>query len=228
MDQVRFRKTNREFCTYTGVYKSLPLSILATGIGPDNTAIAVVEAAQCLPAATFIRLGSCGALQEYLKPGDLVITTTALRDERTSHYYAPPEVEAAAHPQVLEALIQAAEELQAPYHVGVTCTTADFYAGQGRQAPGFPCLEPDKAARLGQAGVLNLEMEMSVYLTLAAVSTCNLRAGGMCTVFANRLTGASLFQAPRLRRQAERRLLLVGLRAVEILWGWDGVLTSGD
>ena len=55
--------------------------------------------------------------------------------------------------------------------MGLTCTTADFYAGQGREAPGFPALDPHKVARLSQAGVLNLEMEMSAYLTLAAVST---------------------------------------------------------
>jgi uridine phosphorylase len=216
-DRVEITRRYREFATYTGTYRGVPVSALATGIGVDNTTIAVIEAAQCVSPATFIRLGSCGALQPGIAPGDLVITARALRDEQTTRYYAPAEQPAEAHPAVFEALVQAARELGAPHHVGLTCTTADFYGGQGRQAPGFPILDNNKLARLQEAGVLNLEMEMSAYLTLAAVSTYRLRAGGVCVVLVNRLTGASLFASPRRRRDSERRLLEVGLRAVEIL-----------
>ena len=216
-DKLILRRGNREFLTYTGVYQGLPLSVMATGIGPDNTAIAVIEAAQCVPGATFIRLGSCGALQPGIAAGDLVITAGSLRDETTTNYYAPPEYQARPHPLVLEALKAAAAELKAPYHVGLTCTTADFYSGQGRQVPGFPILEPEKLARLSRAGVLNLEMEMSAYLTLAGVSTYPLRAGGACVVLTNRVTGAAVFASARLRALAEKRLIRVGLRAVEIL-----------
>lgn len=221
LDRVRVRRRCREFLTVTGEYHGVPVSILATGIGPDNTAIAVVEAAQCASTLTFIRLGSCGALQGHVGVGDLIITAQALRDENTTHYYAPDTGPVPAHPEVLKALVQAAEELRAPYHVGTTCTTSDFYAGQGRQAPGFPWVEPDKVARLQQAGVLNLEMEMSVYLTLAQVSSYTMRAGGLCAVFTNRITGDKAFGLKRRRQEAEGRLLRVGLRALEILHALD-------
>lgn len=217
LDRVRIRRRYREFLTLTGEYRGIPVSIMATGIGPDNTAIAVVEAAQCAPALTFIRLGSCGALQPHIRVGDLVVTREALRDEQTSHYYAPDAGPVPAHPEVMHALIQAAKDMEAPYHVGATCTTADFYAGQGRRVPGFPTAEPDKVARLQRAGILNLEMEMSVYLALARASSYNLRAGGVCAVFANRVTGDKGFGLKRRRLEAERRLLAVGLRALEIL-----------
>lgn len=223
LDQVQIVRRNREFITYTGTYRGIPVSVMATGIGPDNTAIAMVEAAQCAQQATFIRLGSSGALQEYIQVGDLVITEQALRDERTTHFYASPQLQALAHPQVVKALKQAAVELHAPYHLGLTCTTADFFAGQGRQVPGFPCREPDKVARLQKSGVLNFDMEMSVYLTLARVSTYQLRAGGVCVVFANRLTGESLFTHRQLRKQAEARLLQVGLRSLTLLAAADGL-----
>ena len=75
-------------------------------------------------------------------------------------------------------------------------------------------------ARLSQAGVLNLEMEMSAYLTLAAVSTVPIRAGGVCLVLNNRVTGQGLLGA-HAQRQAERRLIDVGLRALEILAARD-------
>ncbi len=221
LDRVEIRRQYREFLTITGKYRHIPVSIMATGIGPDNTAIAVVEAAQCAPNLTFIRLGSCGALQPHIQVGDLIITREALRDEHTSHYYAPDQGPVPAHPDVVQALIQAAEDVQAPYHLGATCTTSDFYAGQGRQVPGFPTIEPDKVARLQQAGVLNLEMEMSVYLALAQASSCNLRAGGACVVFTNRVTGDKAFGLKRRRQQAERSLLAVGLRALEILTTQD-------
>ncbi len=225
-DRIVLRRKNREFHTYTGTYKDIPVSVMATGIGAAASAIAVVEAAQCVSPAVFIRLGSAGALQTDIRVGDLVITDTALRDENTTHYYAPPDLPVRAHPQVLAALMEAAAALKIPYHVGATCTTADFYAGQGRTTPGFPTLDPQKVTRLSRAGVLNLEMEMSAYLTLAQVSTLNLRAGGVCAVFANRITGATAFTSPRLMRLAEQRLTAVGLKAVEILARGDGMKGS--
>jgi uridine phosphorylase len=220
-DRVSVRRKNREFLTYTGTYHDIPVSVMATGIGAAASAIAVVEAAQCVAPATFIRLGSTGALQDYLNLGDLVITYEARREENTTHYYAPAGIKAPAHPEVLAALKQAAADLFVPHHVGVTCTSPDFYAGQGRVVPGFPTLEPDMVARLSRAGVLNLEMEMSAYLTLAAVSSLGLRAGGACVVVNNRLR--RVFASARLFRQAERRLIEVGLRAVEILAAGDQV-----
>lgn len=226
LDRVRIKRRHREFLTLTGQYHGIPVSVLATGIGPDNTAIAVVEASQCVTPLTFIRLGSCGALQEHLQVGDLIITTEAHREENTSHYYLPNTGPVPAHPQVLKALIQAARELKVPYHVGPTCTTSDFYAGQGRQVPGFRTLEPDKVRRLKEAGIYNLEMEMAVYLALAQASSLALRAGGACAVFTNRVTGDRAFELKRRRTAAERHLLRVGLRAVEILYGLDQASTG--
>jgi uridine phosphorylase len=218
---VQVRRHYREFLTLTGEYRNIPVSVMATGIGPDNTAIAMVEAAQCASPLTFIRLGSCGALQPHIQVGDLIITGEALRDEHTSHYYAPDTGPVPAHPEILRALVQAAKELQVPHHVGTTCTTSDFYAGQGRRVPGFPTSETDKVERLHRAGVLNLEMEMSVYLALAQASSFALRAGGVCAVFTNRLTGDRAFGLKKRRREAERSLLAVGLRTLEILYVLD-------
>jgi uridine phosphorylase len=220
-DTVEVRRRNREFVTITGRYKNIPVSAMATGIGPDNTAIAVIEASQCIRPVTFIRLGTTGALQEDIALGDLVITEQAMRDENTSHYYAPPDFLAPAHPDIVSALKQAAAELKVPHHLGTTCTTSDFYAGQGRIAPGFTCRDPGKVARLKAAGVLNFEMEMSVYLTLAHISSYPLRAGGACVVLDNMITGGETFAAKRGKQQAIGRLIKVGLRALEILYASD-------
>jgi uridine phosphorylase len=220
LTRVDMRRHNREFLTYTGVYQDIPVSVMATGIGAPASAIAIVEAANCVAPVTFIRLGTCGALQGEIEVGDLVITESAWRDETTSQAYAPADLVPRAAPEIVGALRNASEALGVPYHVGLTCTTADFYSGQGRVAPGFPRIDPHKLARLSQAGVLNLEMEMSVYLALAAVSTYGIRAGGACLVLNNRVTGQGLLGA-HARRRADRRLIDVGLRALEILAARD-------
>ncbi len=221
LDRVQVKRSHREFLTFTGTYKKIPVSVMATGIGTGTTAIAVIEACQCVSPVTFIRLGSTGALQDYIALADLIITAEALRDENTTYYYAPADLKARAHPQVLAALKEAAATLGFPHHVGLTCTTADFYAGQGRVAPGFPTLDPEKVARLSRAGVLNFEMEMSAYLTLAAVSTYKIRAGGVCAVFNNRLHDT--LASPKLMRLAEERLIQTGLLTLEILAAEDGM-----
>jgi uridine phosphorylase len=220
LTRVDMRRKNREFLTYTGIYQDIPVSVMATGIGAPASAIAIVEAANCVTPVTFIRLGTCGALQGDIGVGDLVITESARRDENTTQAYAPAEFVPQAEPSIVAALIQAAEVLGVRHHLGLTCTTADFYAGQGRETPGFPTLDPHKVARLSQAGILNLEMEMSAYLTLAAVSSYRIRAGGVCLVLNNRVTGQGLPGA-QARRRADRRLIDVGLRALTLLWERD-------
>jgi uridine phosphorylase len=220
LTRVDMRRQNREFLTYTGVYQDIPVSVMATGIGAPASAIAIVEAANCVAPVTFIRLGTCGALQGYIGVGDLVITESAWCGENTSASYIPGGIVPRAAPEIVAALREAAENVGAPYHAGLTCTTADFYAGQGRAAPGFPAPDPEYLQALTASGVLNLEMEMSVYLALAAVSSYPIRAGGACLVLNNRVTGQGLPGAAA-RRRADRRLIDAGLRALTILAARD-------
>jgi uridine phosphorylase len=217
-DRVEMRRKNREFLTYTGSYRNLPISVMATGIGAPATAIAIIEAANCINPVTFIRLGTCGALRSDIKVGDLVITESAWCREGTTASYIPPGTVPPADPGIVAALRDAAVALKMPYHVGLTCTTADFYAGQGRAAPGFPAPDLEFLQGLIASGVLNLEMEMAVYLALAAVSSYRIKAGGACLVLDNRTSETGLTSVKNKRR-GERRLIEVGLRAVEILAG---------
>lgn len=221
LQERELKGKNREYVVYTGSYKGIPLSVMGTGIGAPATAIAVVEAVQCQPNATFIRVGTCGALQPGIGLGDLILTDECIREENTTHYYAEPDLEVRAHPDVLRALEKAADELLFTYHKGVTCTTSDFYSGQGRKIDGFPIRDVNKIERLRSLGVLNFEMEMSVFLTLATVSSYKLRAGGVTVVFCNRINGSWSSSEDH-----EVRGIKTALRAVEILFASDsGVKT---
>jgi uridine phosphorylase len=219
-DTIRVERHNREFLTITGTYKSIPVTGLATGIGAPPTIIAIVEALQCQPQATFIRLGSCGSLQPEIQLGDLIISTRALRHEFVTQFYAPPEIQATADPDITAALTAAARELGVIYHPGLTCTAADFFHAQGRPASGFSGLDGSLLSRLQAQGVLNLEMEMAVYFTLAQVCDHPMRAGGCAMVFADRYRDT--FINPADMDQAEELLCRVGLLAVEKLADQEG------
>ena len=201
---------HREFRTATGEYDEVPISTTSTGIGSPSAAIAVEELAR-VGVETFLRVGSCGAIQPEMDVGDLVITSGAVRQEGTSGEYVRDDFPASADDRVVAALVAAAEELGYDYHVGVTASTDSFYAGQGR--PGFEGFEAAGSEtlfeELREAGVLNFEMEASAILSLA--NLYGLRAGAVCTVYANRTTGE--FRTEGENRAAETASLAAALLA---------------
>ena len=204
---------HREYRTATGTHEGTPISVTSTGIGSPSAAIAVEELAR-FDAEKLIRVVSCGAIQEGASVGDLIITTGAVRQEGTSKEYVREDYPAVADPAVVSALVAAAEELGYDYHVGLTCSTDSFYAGQGR--PGFEGFEARGSEglveELKQANVLNFEMEASSILTLA--NCYGLRAGAVCTVYANRVTG-------EFRTEGERKAAKTASKAVSILAAMD-------
>jgi uridine phosphorylase len=207
-DRAEELADHREYRTLAGEYDGEPVAVTSTGIGSPSTAIAVEELAR-IGAESFLRVGSCGAIQEGISVGDLVITTGAVRQEGTSHEYVRGEYPAVAHDEAVTALVTAAERLGYEYHLGVTCSTDSFYAGQAR--PGVDGFRAAGAAErleeLRSAGVLNFEMEASSILTLAGLY--GLRAGAVCTVYANRVTGA--FRTEGQRKAAETASLAAAL-----------------
>ncbi|WP_123534631.1 nucleoside phosphorylase [Halosimplex salinum] len=204
---------HREYRTATGTYDETPISVTSTGIGSPSAAIAVEELAR-VGADTLLRVGSCGAIREEASVGDLVITTGAVRQEGTSKEYVREDYPASADDRVVAALVTAAERLGYDYHVGVTASTDSFYAGQGR--PGFDGFEAAGSDELVEdlraANVLNFEMEAASILTLA--NLYGLRAGAVCTVYANRVTG-------EFRTEGERKAAKVASEAVSVLADMD-------
>ncbi|MFB6081477.1 MAG: nucleoside phosphorylase [Halanaeroarchaeum sp.] len=209
-DAAEERGHHREYRTVTGSFQDVPISVTSTGIGSPSAAIAVEELAR-IGADTFIRVGSSGAIQPGMDVGDLVITSGAVRQEGTSDEYVREDYPAVADREVVSALVAAAEELGYDYHVGLTMSADSFYAGQGR--PGFEGFEAATSEglveELQNANVKNIEMEASAILTLATVY--GLRAGAVCSVYANRVTGE--FAAEGDERAAEVASLAVALLA---------------
>ena len=201
---------HREYRTATGTHEGTPISVTSTGIGSPSAAIAVEELAR-VGADTLVRVGSCGAIQPETELGDLVITSGAVRQEGTSKEYVREEYPAVADHAVVAALVAAAEELGYDYHVGLTASTDSFYAGQSREGyEGFLARDSEEnIEELRRAGVLNFEMEASAILTLAGIY--GLRAGAVCTVYADRTTGE--FEVTGEQRAAKTASTAVSLLA---------------
>jgi len=179
---------HREFTVYNGYVEGELVTVCSTGIGCPATAIAIEELLSC-GAKTFIRVGSCGAIQDHVKVGDLIIATGAVRLDGSSRTYIFPEYPAVASLQVLIELKNAAERLNFRHQVGIVASTDSFYVGQSR--PGFKNYILPKHKNLinvlRKVNVLCFEMETSTLFTLANIY--NFNAGSVLAVFANRVTG---------------------------------------
>jgi uridine phosphorylase len=213
-EQSREIAYHREFHSFTGKYKGTDISAISSGIGPACMAIVVHEAA-AIGVDTFIRVGSTGAIGQEIECGDLVISSAAVRLDGASQSYVLHEYPAHANYEVLMALIEAAEGLGVRYHVGITATTADFYAGQERLSPhkSFPSGTHTMIRDLQKAKVLNFEMECATLFTLS--SLFNNRAGTVCAVYANRIK--NVFDPGA----GEEDCIRVANEAVSILRDWD-------
>lgn len=212
-DTVRVSVQNREFITYTGFYKGIELTVLGTGIGCDNTEIAIIELCQLKFPLTIIRCGSCGALQPDIEIGDLVISSGALRLETTSTFFVEAGYPAVASHEVILALLKSASDWNFSHHLGITATASGFYGAQSRRIPGFPVKDETLLDRIKKQGVKNIEMESSTLFSLASLR--GFRAGTICTVFASRPRNS--FIASDKKDQNELKAIRATLGAFEIL-----------
>ncbi len=125
-DEPKLIADRREFTTYTGYLNGEKVSVTSTGIGGASAAIALEELVN-IGADTFIRVGTCGGIQPDVKGGDIVIATGAIRMEGASKEYAPIEFPAVADIDIVNALVQASENLRCEYHTGVVQCKDSFY-----------------------------------------------------------------------------------------------------
>ncbi len=132
LDNPRFFHQNREYTTWLGEVAGETVMVMSTGMGGPSTAIAVEELYQT-GVRTFVRIGTCGGMDERVKGGDVVIATGAIRMEGTTREYVPIEFPAVADLDVTNALVAAAKELGFTHHAGVVQCKDSFY---GQHDPG--------------------------------------------------------------------------------------------
>lgn len=181
-DDAALVADSREFVTYTGYLDGEKVSVTSTGIGGASASIAMEELVQA-GADTFVRIGTCGGMQLDVRSGDVVIASGAIRMEGTSREYAPIEYPAVPDIYVTNALMQAAEELELPYHVGVVQCKDSFYGQHSpeRMPVSYELLNKWEAWK--RLGCLASEMESAALFVVA--SALKVRVGSCFLVMAN-------------------------------------------
>jgi uridine phosphorylase len=162
--------------------------------------------------AIFIRVGSCGSLQKFIKLGDVIISTASVRLENTSLFYVPVGYPAVADYTVVNALVKTAEKFRYRHHVGMTATTSSFYGAQCRNV-GFILKFPKLIEELSEIGVLNLEMETSALFTFCSLQ--NIRAGAICAVYTDRIHDSVI--EPIDKEKVDDVCIKTALNALKIL-----------
>lgn len=200
-DSHELLETNREYTVVNARYEGQDLSICSTGIGAPSAAIAAEELA-AVGAETFIRVGTCGALQSHLEIGDMIVATAAAKDEGTTRRYESPTIPAVASHDVISALVETARDNDETVHVGPIVTDDAFYAETDAYVADW------EAARL-----LAVEMEAAALFSIARRK--GLRAGALCTVDGNLVDGTQKGESerdeelpPKARNNVERAITL--------------------
>jgi len=174
---------NREHRTMTGWYKGRRITATSTGMGCPSTAIAVEELAR-VGVTSFIRVGSTGALQPGVEPGDLLVSEGSFRNDGTTDAYVPKGFPAVPDLAVTMSLSRHAERIAAAAgtrsYTGISVSDDAFYAET-----------PEWIAQLNRMGILNVEMEASAMYVVARLR--GLRAGMVCACSSNLVDGSSLY-----------------------------------
>lgn len=161
-DSIEFSTQKREFKTQTGTYRGKRLTVISTGIGPDNIDIVLNEldalvnidfetrkAKDTHTVLNFVRVGTSGSLQQDVPVDAFVMSTYALDINGMLHFYqidkiTNPDIENAfikhtnwstnkARPIVVNCSKALEKKFESnEIHKGLTATAGGFYGAQGR------------------------------------------------------------------------------------------------
>ena len=161
-DSVEHKLAHREFITHTGYIGQKRISVLSTGIGPDNIDITLNEIDALAninfdtrsindqkKSVSIIRMGTCGSLQGEVGVNELVAGTHGLGIDNVLHFYERENNEEekailaafdehtkiSAHkiqPYIASASAGLLKHFTEGYSHGITVTCPGFYGPQGR------------------------------------------------------------------------------------------------
>ena len=217
-DQIEYKVQNREFATHTGTFNNTKVSVVSTGIGTDNIDIVINELDALVnidlkervqkkehTKLKLIRIGTSGALQEYIPVDSFVLSQFGLGMDGLLHFYKHHFKE---EEEILNEFIQQtgwAAPLNTPYlvkgstelfeklkdgmHSGITATACGFYGPQGRRLRLDMAIdglnEKLTAFHFKDHKVTNFEMETSALFGLSKL--LGHEAITACAIIANRI-----------------------------------------
>ncbi|RPH95539.1 AMP nucleosidase [candidate division KSB1 bacterium] len=98
------------------------ITIINFGIGSPNAAT-VMDLLSAVKPKACLFLGKCGALKEYIKPGNFILPIGALREGSASVHYFPPEVPALPSFNLQKTVAQIINRHELEYYTGTVYST---------------------------------------------------------------------------------------------------------
>jgi uridine phosphorylase len=193
-----------EHSMYTGDYDGIKITAMNGGMFAANTAI-TTDIACNVQAQNLIRLGSCGALGEDIKVGELILADAVIRGDGVTPYYVDKDFQTKPDPGLTEALEKAGQRLGVRLHKGKVWST-DALLRETRE------LVEEKVSQ----GAIAVDMVSSALLTIAQVYKT--RAASILAVSDNVMTGEMGFTNPAYYI-AQSTMINVALEALKILEG---------
>jgi len=176
-----------------------------------------VEELAMLGVKRFLRIGTTGAIQPHIAPGDVIVPTAAVRLDGASAHIAPMAYPAVADFRLVQSIVRGLDEARVPYHLGICASSDTFYQGQSRQdsfKKGFVHREiGDRFSEMKALNVLSFEMEAATLFTQCAAY--GLSAAAVLGVLVNR--NAEEFPSEEIIARTEERVISAALSALEYL-----------
>ena len=188
---------------YTGTYKGVPVSVMASGMGMPAIGIYSYELFNFFNVENIIRVGSCGAYLPQVKVRDIVIGQAACTDSNFANQFGlNGSFAPIADYSLLEKAVAVCRENEYNFHVG-NIFSSDVFYGDLENLPDYE--KPFN--KWGKMGVLAVEMEAAALYMNAARS--GKKALCICTVSDSLVTGENL--SAEERQNSFKEMITVAL-----------------
>ncbi|WP_281560507.1 purine-nucleoside phosphorylase [Thalassomonas sp. RHCl1] len=158
LDDAKCVTRVRNMFGYTGTYKGKPISVMGSGMGIPSISIYATELYKEYGVENIIRIGSCGAVRDDIKVRDIVIGMAASTDSNVNRSRLNQcDFAACADFGLLQKVVNTADKLNKPVHVGNVFTADLFYTPN-----------PEMFALMEKYGILAVEMEAAGLFGVAA------------------------------------------------------------
>lgn len=182
---------------YTGTYRGVRVSVMASGMGMPSIGIYSYELYNAFGVENIIRIGTAGGLQRNVNIRDIVMGMGACTDSNfAKQFRLAGDFAPICSYALLKAATAAADSAGVCYRVGNLLSTDCFYTDDAQWAQSYQ-----------KMGVLAVEMEAAALYMNAARAGKNALA--ICTVSDHLLTGEST--SPDERRQSFVHMMEVAL-----------------
>jgi uridine phosphorylase len=193
-----------EYAMYTGEYEGMKITTINGGRFSADTAI-TTEVVCNAEIKNIIRIGTCGALDEKMQIGDLIVVDSVIRGDGITPYYVDEKFITTPDKKLTDTLIEIANGMGSQVYTGKVWTT-DAILRETRE------LVESKR----KEGAIAVDMVSSCLLTISQLY--KVKAASILAVSDNVITGEMGFMNP-LYYMAETKLIEIALQTIKKLEG---------